>query len=74
MKRIVVSCILLAAVVVTAPLCYAVDGRDITDATPEVDLSAAFKLFGGWHFILGAEDLAGSDIGFNFGLRTEVGQ
>ena len=50
------------------------EGRDITDRTPELDLSATVRLFGGWHFVLGAEDLAGSDIGFNFGLRTEVGQ
>ena len=50
------------------------EGRDITDRHPDVDLNVAVRLFGGWHFVLGAEDLAGSDVGFNFGFRAEVSQ
>lgn len=50
------------------------EGRNITDRQPDVDLNVAIRLFGGWHFVLGAEDLAGSDIGFNFGFRVEVSQ
>ncbi len=51
-----------------------VEGIDITDRTPELDVNVAVRLFGGWHFTVGAEDLAGSDVGFNFGFRTEIGQ
>ena len=52
------------------------EGIDITDSNPEVDLDVAVRLFGGWYFIFGAEDLAGSDIddiGFNLGFRTVFG-
>ncbi len=51
-----------------------VEGIDLTDKTPELDLNVAVRLFGGWHFILGAEDIAGSEVGFNLGFRTEMGQ
>ena len=53
------------------------EGVDITDRHPEVDLNVAVRFLGSWYFILGAEYLTGSDssdTGFNFGLRTEVGQ
>ncbi len=49
------------------------EGVDVTDRRPEVDLDVLVRLFGGWYFILGAEDLAGSKIGFNFGFRAEMG-
>ena len=42
---------------------------DVTDKQPEWDMDIAFKLFGGWYFVFGARDLAGSK-GLNFGLRT----
>jgi phospholipid/cholesterol/gamma-HCH transport system substrate-binding protein len=43
---------------------------DVIDKEPEWDLDFALKLYGGWYFILGARDLAGSEIGLNFGLRA----
>jgi len=43
---------------------------DVTDRQPEWDLDVVLRLFGGWYFVLGARDLAGSEVGLNFGLRT----
>jgi len=60
--------------VIPRRLGISLEGRDITDRHPDVDLNVAVRLFGGWHFVLGAEDLASSDIGFNFGFRAEVSQ
>ncbi|MBD3181072.1 MCE family protein [Candidatus Poribacteria bacterium] len=42
---------------------------DVTDRQPTLDLDLAFKFYENWYFIFGARDLAGSDIGFNIGVR-----
>ncbi len=43
---------------------------DVTDRQPEWDMDVVLRLFGGWYFVFGARDLAGSEVGLNFGLRT----
>jgi len=47
------------------------DGINITANDPKIDLSGAIKVrsFKDWYFIFGAEDLTGSEIGFNFGFK-----
>jgi phospholipid/cholesterol/gamma-HCH transport system substrate-binding protein len=49
------------------------EGIDITDKQPELDLSVAIRLLSSLYFIFGAEDLTGSEVGFNFGLRAVSG-
>ena len=48
-------------------------GIDITDRQPEVELGVDIKLLGGWYLIFGAEDLTGSEVSFNFGARIIFG-
>ena len=50
------------------------EGVDVTDREPQVDLNVAVRLFGGWYFVFGAEDLAGADTGLVFGFKTEIDQ
>jgi len=50
------------------------EGIDITDKHPELDMGFAVRFWGDWHFIFGAEDLAGEEIGLNFGIRGIFGE
>lgn len=52
------------------------EGIDITDEHPELDMDFAVRFWGDWHFIFGAEDLAGDvdEIGLNFGIRGIFGK
>jgi len=49
------------------------EGIDITDKNPELDMDIAVKFWSDWYFIFGAEDLAGDEIGLNFGVRGVFG-
>jgi len=51
-------------------LWISLEALDVTDREPQWDLDTAFRVFGGWYFVLGARDLAGPRIGLNFGIRT----
>lgn len=50
------------------------EGVDVTKREPQLDVNFAVRLFGGWYFIFGAEDLVGADTGLTLGFKTEIDQ
>lgn len=57
----------------TKHLGFSLEGVDVTDKHPQLDMDIALRLFNGWYFIFGAEDLTGSEIGYILGFRTLIG-
>ncbi len=51
-------------------LWISLEAVDVAQRQPEWDLDVAFRMFGGWYFLVGARDLAGAKIGLNFGVRA----
>lgn len=52
---------------------FSLEGTDITEKRPRLDMDVAIRMLGDWYFSLGTEDFTSSDRSFKFGIKAISG-